>query len=234
MIEIKRLVESSFTDWPGRISAVIYVGGCNLKCPWCYAVDLVETPDKIKTIPWSKVRNYLERAKTFVDGVVITGGEPTMHEDLPDLCRKIRSAGYQIRIEINGTCPEMIEQLINSKLVDFIALDVKNQLDIEKYSRAIGLEADEFLKKIRRTISILRLSDIPYEFRTTVVPNIHTLEDVRNITRHLGMSKSYIIQPYLPRETVNPRCSNMKPFDNLTIGSFVRMAQKIIPNTTKR
>lgn len=234
MVEIKRLVESSFTEWPGKISAVIYLPGCNLECPWCYSIDLIKNPYKLKTIPWSTVRNYLERAKTFVDGVVITGGEPTIHADLPELCRKIRAAGYSIKLDTNGTNPDMIEQLIKDKLVDFITLDIKQQMDIDKYSRAIGLEADEFLKKIRKTINILRLSDIPHEFRTTVVPNIHTLEDVRNITRFLGMCKSYVIQPYISKETLNPKCSYMKEFDDLTINSFVRMAQKIIPNARKR
>lgn len=232
-MEIKGLVESSFTDWKGKISAVIYLGGCNLRCPWCHTTDLVESPEKITTIPWSTVRNFLERSKTYVDAVVISGGEPTIHEDLPELCRKIKSAGFPIKLDTNGTNPEMIERLIKEKLVDYITMDIKHQLDTEKYSRAIGLESDEFLKKIRKTLNILRLSDLPHEFKTTVVPNIHALEDVRNITRALGMCKTYVIQPYLPRETLNPKCSNMKPFDELTINSFVVMAQKLIPGTRK-
>ncbi len=234
MLEIKGLVESSFTDWPGKISAVIYLPGCNLCCPWCYSVDLINNPDKLKTIPWSTIRNYLERSKTFIDGVIISGGEPTMHEDLPELCRKIRSTGLSIKLDTNGTNPDMVEQLINSKLIDYVSLDIKHQLDAEKYSRAIGLESNEFLKKIKRTISVLKLSNISYEFKTTVVPNIHSLEDIRNITRYLGMCKNYIIQPYLSRETLNPKCSYMKEFDNLIIMSFVRIAQKIIPNARRK
>lgn len=232
-MEIKSLVESSFIDWKGKISTVIYLGGCNLRCPWCYSTDLVDTPEKIKTIPWSKVRNYLERSKTYVDGVVISGGEPTINEDLPELCRKIRAAGFSIKLDTNGTNPEMIEELIKERLIDYIAMDVKHQLDNEKYSRAIGLESNEFMSKIKKTISILKISDFPHEFKTTVVPNIHSLDDVKNIARHLGICKNYIIQPYLSKPTLHPKCSSMKPFDDLTLNGFVKTAQKLIPGTRK-
>lgn len=234
MVDIKGFLKSSFVDWEGKISAVIFLPGCNLRCPWCYNIDLIENPEKIETIPWAIVRNYLERSKTFIDGVVISGGEPTIHADLPELCRKIRAAGFSIKIDTNGTNPEMIQSLIDEKLIDFVAVDVKHQLDPEKYSRAIGLLADEFLKKVKKTISILMTAGVPYEFRTTVVPNIHSIDDIRNISRYLGVCKAYIIQPYKSAETLNPKCSNMKEFDNLELMSFVRIAQKVIPHARKR
>ncbi len=234
MVDIKGFVDSSFIEWEGKITTVLYLPGCNLRCPWCYTIDLVENPDKIPTIPWSKIRDHLINSKTWVDGVVITGGEPTIHKDLPELFAKIKAIGYRIKLDTNGTNPSMLQQLIDEKLVDFISLDIKNQPDPEKYSRAIGLEATEFLKDIKRSISILLTAGVPYEFRTTVVPNIHEIKDVQNITRHTGVCKGYVIQPYKSAETINPKCSNMKPFDKFKLGSFLRTAQRIIPHARVR
>lgn len=234
MLEIKQLIESSFTDWEGKVSAVLYIGGCNLRCPYCFVPDLVENPDQLPTIPWAVVRNHLEKGKTWIDGVVISGGEPTIHEELPELCRKIQAAGFQIKLDTNGTNPEMVKELIDGKLVDYISLDVKHQIDSPLYSRAVGIESDALLKSVKRTISILLTAGVPYEFRTTIVPVLHSLEDVRNITRYLGVCKRYILQPYKSAETINPKCSNMREFDKMTLMGFLRMAQKVIPHAKLR
>lgn len=233
-MNIKGFLKSSFVDWEGKISAVIFLPGCNLRCPWCYNINLVENPEKIQTITWAVIRNYLEQAKDWIDGIVITGGEPTVHIDLPVLCRKIKSAGFAIKLDTNGTNPEMIERLINKKMIDYVALDVKAPLDPQKYARVSGVSNEEIVKKVKKTISILMTAGVPYEFRTTVIPELHTLEDIKSIARYVGVCKNYIIQPYMRADTLSIRYSKLEPFSELQLMSFVRAAQKEAPNARKR
>jgi pyruvate formate lyase activating enzyme len=124
-MEIKGFIDVSLSDWDGRVSSVIFLPGCNFRCPFCYNTKLVLQPEAMPTITILQVEDYLEGNRKWIDGVVVTGGEPTLHKDLPDLCEKLKKMRLHVKVDTNGTSPEVIRKLVDKKLVDYVALDVK-------------------------------------------------------------------------------------------------------------
>ena len=177
-MEIKGFVDISLVDWDEKVSSTIFLANCNMRCPFCYNTALVVYPEKLRTIPFEEIEEYLERNREWIDGVVITGGEPTIHSDLPNLCEKIKNLGFLVKIDTNGTNPALIQELIIRKLVDYVAMDVKAPFEQDKYHAALGVNTPNLLNKILETINILQDSQIDYEFRTTVVPTIHKEKDI--------------------------------------------------------
>jgi pyruvate formate lyase activating enzyme len=169
-------------DFPGRLAAIIFTQGCNFRCQFCYNPLLVMPIGDVKliyqkdhsVIPLSDLFGFLESRRGKLDGVVISGGEPTLQADLPDFIKQIRALGYAIKLDSNGTNPEMLEQVIKEGLVDYLAMDIKAPFG--KYEQVVGVKVNE--DNIRRSIEILKTSGVPYEFRTTLVPGLHTLEDI--------------------------------------------------------
>lgn len=234
-MEIKGFVGVSLSDWDGKVSSVIFLPHCNLRCPFCYNKSLVLHPEKMPTIPFVHVENYLEANQEWIDGVVITGGEPTLHQDLPLLCKKIKKAGFDVKVDTNGTNPKVIRTLIEERLVDSAAMDVKAPLNQKKYSAACGLNATPFLERINQTIKILLTDAIKYEFRTTVVPTLHQPEDVEGICQAIKGCKKYALQNFKSEvETINTKYQNLKPFSKRQMGNFLRIAKRAVPNTIFR
>lgn len=188
-------IENSLLDWPGKIATVVFLSGCNFRCPWCHNKDLAL--GKLKNqIPISKV---LETSrKGWIDGFVITGGEPTIYKDLFNLCYEIRKSGFGVKLDTNGSQPNVVQKLIDEKLVDFIAMDIKASLRTEKYSKVCGV-SDLDIKVIERTIDIILNSQIECLFRTTVVPGLVDDEDIKEISDRVS-GKNYILQKFVPRE----------------------------------
>ncbi len=234
-MEIKGFINLSLVDWDGKVSSVVFLAGCNLRCPFCYNVNLVLHPEKLPTIPFEQIENRLQKRRGWVEGVVITGGEPTIHSDLPNLCQKIKKLGFLVKVDTNGTNPIMIKELINSKLVDYVAVDVKAPLTKEKYSRACGLNAENLLEKIEKTIELLLEDEVGYEFRTTVVPGLHGKQDIEDICQRIRGCRKYVIQNYKGEvDTVNPKFKNSNPFLEGEMEAFLTTAKKTIPNTMLR
>jgi pyruvate formate lyase activating enzyme len=143
--EIKGVVDLSLVDWDGKLSSVIFLPRCNFRCPFCHNYALVLHPEKEKTIPLKRVEDNLWKQRHWLDGVCVTGGEPTLHGDLPEFCSELKDIGLLVKIDTNGTNPTMIERLTEKGLVDYVAVDVKAPLTVEKYSKAIGVDAKNFL-----------------------------------------------------------------------------------------
>lgn len=191
--------KTSLIEHPGKVSSVVFTIGCNLRCPFCYVPQLV-LPEKIKAvkeISEDYIFSYLERNKGLVDAVVLTGGEPTLQTDLVDFVRKLKSNGLLVGIETNGTNPSLLSDLIRDKLVDYVAMDVKTVLNFEKYNIVVGgvLTVDLF-EKIERSIDLLLSSDIPYEFRTTLVKELHERDDVLEICKRLKGARAYYLRNF--------------------------------------
>jgi pyruvate formate lyase activating enzyme len=234
-MEIKGFVGVSLSDWDGKVSSVIFLPHCNLRCPFCYNKNLVLDPEKMPTIPLAQVENYLEANQEWIDGVVITGGEPTLHGDLLLLCEKIKKRGFDVKVDTNGTNPKVICRLIERQLVDSVAMDVKAPLDKGKYSAVCGLNATPFLKRINETIKILLTDAVEYEFRTTVVPTLHRLEDVEGICQVIKGCKKYALQNFKSEvEMINPAYQSLKPFSKKQMGNFLRTAKRAVPNAIFR
>ena len=234
-MEIKGFIDISLVDWDEKVSSTIFLANCNMRCPFCYNVPLVLHPEKLRTIPFEEITEYLGRNTKWVDGVVITGGEPTIHENLPNLCERIKKLGFQVKIDTNGTNPTLTQELISKELVDYIAMDIKAPLEQNKYYLVVGVDTPDLLNKIVETISILQNSQIDYEFRTTVVPTIHREEDIEEICQKIKNCKKYVIQNYKTDvETINQNFRNLKPFSQEELKAFLRTARKTIPSTTLR
>ena len=234
-LEIKGFVDLSLVDWEGKVSAVVFLPNCNFRCPNCYNVQLVLHPEKMQTIPFEEILQYLKNSQGWIDAVAITGGEPTLHEDLPELCRKIKDLGFKVKLDTNGTNPDMIEMLIKQGLVDYIALDVKAPVTVEKYAKATGVNAEDFLGRVEKTIEILLKGEVGYEFRTTLVPTIHEPKDIAQLCQRIKGCKKYLLQNFKTNvEIINPELKTQKPFTQEQMQLFRVAASKIIPNTFLR
>ncbi|MFQ6094899.1 MAG: anaerobic ribonucleoside-triphosphate reductase activating protein [Candidatus Bathyarchaeia archaeon] len=234
-VEIKGFIDLSMVDWDGKVSAVIFLPRCNFRCPFCYNVALVLTPDELPTIPFEKIGSYLQRHKDGIEGVVITGGEPTIHRNLPDLCRRLKNLGIKVKLDTNGSNPSMVRELMKKHLIDYIALDVKAPLTVEDYSRAIGVDGEVFLKMIEETMSILMESDVDYEFRTTVIPTIHTEEDIRSICKAISGCRRYVLQNFKEGvKMIDPSFEKLKPFSKEEMERFLCAARRYVKNTKIR
>ena len=236
-MEIKGFIDVSFVDWDSKISAVIFLPNCNFRCPFCHNFNLVSNPEKIEAIPFEQVEKLLNRHKNWIEGVCITGGEPTLHEDLSQLCSKIKKMGFQVKLDTNGTNPVLLKELMKRHLIDYVAMDIKAPLTVKKYSKACGVNAEKLLENVKESIEALLGSNIDYELRTTVIPTIHDLEDIEQICRSLEGCKKYVLQKFdvsLGKETLNPEFMKLKPFTDEDMEKFLAGAQKLIPNTKLR
>ena len=237
MSEIKGVIDISLADWDGKVSSVLFLPYCNFRCPFCQNSALVLHPEKEETILFERVENYLKKQRNWLDGVCITGGEPTLHGDLPDLCSKLKEMGFLVKIDTNGTNPMMVKELIENGLVDYIALDIKAPLTVEKYSKAIGVNAEKLLGRVKETARMLMESKMDYEFRTTVVPTLHEKKDIEEICRGIKGCKKYVLQKFdvsLGKTTLDPEFSKLKPFTNEEMNMFLAVAEKFLSNVKLR
>ena len=236
-MEIKGFIDLSFVDWDGKLSCVIFLPNCNFRCPFCHNTTLVLHPERGETIPFERVEDYLKKQRGWIDGVCITGGEPTLHRDLADLCSKLKEMGFLVKVDTNGTNPMMVKELMDRGLIDYIAMDIKAPLTVEKYSRAAGINAEKLLGKVKETVRILLESKMDYEFRTTVVPTLHEEEDIKEICDGIKGCKKYVLQKFdvsLGKTTIDPDFSKLKPFTDDEMKTFLTIAQELLPNVKLR
>jgi len=192
-MQINGFNKLTLLDFPKHLAATIFVGGCNLRCPFCHNASLVLDPTTQPIIPVEEVLKVLTKRIGILEGVCITGGEPTLYSDLPELIRQIKSLGLAVKIDTNGTNPEMIKSLVDHHLIDYVAMDIKNSK--EKYGLTSGI-ADINLDAINESITYLLTEPVDYEFRTTIVKEYHTAEDMRSIGGWITGAKSYFLQSY--------------------------------------
>ena len=205
---IKGLQKLSLIEYPGKISAIVFLGNCNFRCHFCYNTDLVKNYDKLPDIPEKKILDFLSTRKGLVDGLAITGGEPTLHKDLPVFIKKVKDLGFLVMLETNGSNPKMLKELIDKKLVDYIAMDIKAPL--EKYDDVTGVKVNK--KNIQESIDIIRNSGIDYEFRTTVIPKHFKKEDALAIGKWLKGSKRFYIQQFRSDKTLDESYKKMEAY----------------------
>jgi pyruvate formate lyase activating enzyme len=220
---IRGIIDTSFLDWDGKIVMVLYTARCNFRCPFCHNWELLEDPDRYPEKSWRSVSANLRKHRDFLDGVCITGGEPLLEPDIMGWLRKIKKLGLLAKLDTNGTCPEILERLFEEKLLDYVAMDVKGPLD-KRYYKAAGVKAD--LEKIESSIDIIKSSGINYEFRTTVVPGIHTKKDILEIAKALRKPKKYVLQQFAPFHAWDEKLRDVKPYDNEVIEDMAEACSK--------
>ncbi len=231
--------KTSLIEYPGKVVAVLWLGGCNFRCPWCYNKELVLNPENLPLIKEEEILDFLLTRKNLLDGVMITGGEATINKDLLEFIKKVKALptqiletnfnaqnfevsnnlingktwageGFLVGIETNGYNPEILEKMIKEKLLNFVAMDIKAPLKAGIYAKLAGKKVD--LCKIKRSIEIIKNSGLDYEFRTTVVP-ILTKNDILEIARELQGVKKYVLQQFSSKNAVlGEDCQKMKPY----------------------
>ena len=208
MIPIKGLEKTSLIDYPGRVAAVVFVGGCNFRCPFCHNRGLVLAPEKIESIPEEDVLDFLKEREKWLDGVVVSGGEPAIHKDLPGFLEKLKGIGYAVKLDTNGTNPAMLKEVMERGLVDFVAMDIKGP--VGKYEKSSGVKADT--RKIQESIKLIIDSGIEHEFRSTVLPALHTKEDVEEMAKMVKGGSRFCLQQFRPKNTLDSSFEKERPF----------------------
>ena len=225
------MIETSLIDWEGKIVSTLYLPSCNFRCPYCYNCDLILHPENFPDISQRKIDNFLIERKDFIDGICMSGGEPTLYPDLPAYFKEIKKKGFLIKLDTNGTNPKLLKNLLDFSLVDYIALDIKSSLDFDNYSIAAGIKDKIVLEKVKDSIELIMNSKVDYEFRTTVVPLLHSDETIMEIARYISGAKKYVLQNFSPLEkTLDPSFQKIKPYPGEKIKELSEKAKKYVPN----
>src|SRR6056297_343553 len=225
MLKIKGLEKSSLIDYPNELACTVFIGGCNFRCPFCYSSELV-IPEKLEKQPEIDKKeffDFLKKREGLLTGVVICGGEPTIHSDLKDFIKEIKEKGYKVKLDTNGSNPKMIQKLIEKDLVDYIAMDVKAPK--EKYNKVAGVEVD--INKIEKSINLLKKSGIDHEFRTTLVPSLLDKEDIIKIGKWIGEGK-YYIQKFRGEKTLDPEFEKVEGYTPEEIGKIKKAVSPFV------
>lgn len=258
-MKISGLQKLTLLDYPGHIAAIVFLPGCNFRCPFCQNSSLVLTPNEEPEISQEEFLRFLKKRSGILEGICVTGGEPTLHADLPELFRTIHEAGYLAKLDTNGTNPDMLEFLIQEGLIDYAAIDIK--AGRSNYRRVCGLSCcpsadisknlnptetfdmsdvpaptetselipDPLLVKINRSVELLKSSGIDYEFRTTVVNGLHTEQDFEDIADWITGSKAYYLQSFRDCPEVLQQNHSFSEFPKEKMEHFLRIVQKKIP-----
>ncbi len=218
----------SLVDYPGFTAATVFTGACNMRCPFCHNAILVIDAKHQPIVEEQYVLDYLNKRKGIIDGVCITGGEPTLQKDLDAFIKKCKGTGVKIKLDSNGTNPETLKSLISQNLLDYVAMDIKNCK--EKYSITANASID--LTKIQESIDILESSNIDHEFRTTLVKEFHTIEDIEKIAQWLDGTNKYYLQKFEDKGGCLQDGLTEVPLD--LAHKMKQMAQKYIKNVELR
>jgi len=214
---IAGLQKYTLIDYPGKIACVVFLAGCNFRCPWCYSSELV-LPTKIAKQPRiteQEFFDFLKQRQRLLEGVVVCGGEPTINKDLPKFIEKIKSFGFAVKLDTNGSNPQMLKDLARSKLIDYVAMDIKAPIEPEFqiYKKILGEGAT--VHDIEESVEFLKKGLVDFEFRTTCVPGVHKKEDFKKIAEWIGRpGVKYYLQNFVGQKTIDPEFEKIRPFEN--------------------
>ena len=224
---IKGFQKTTLLDFPGKVAATVFTGGCNFRCPFCHNASLV-THIKEDTVEESEVLSYLKKRKNILDGICITGGEPLLHADIELFCGKVRELGLAIKLDTNGSRPQLLKHLVQEGLLDYVAMDIKNSK--ERYAETCGL--DHFPEGVEESIRFLMSCGIPYEFRTTVTKDFHTPDDIASLTQWIQGAERYFLQCFTDSgDLISEGLSAYSPEE---MNELLAIAKRNIPSAALR
>jgi pyruvate formate lyase activating enzyme len=218
------LQKLTLIDYPGHIAATVFTVGCNFRCPFCHNPELVSSIEyQVSSILERDFFDFLESRQGKLEGVCITGGEPTIQPDIVEFIRKIKELGYKVKLDTNGARPDILRLLYAKKLLDFVAMDIKS--DLENYNRTTNSKVD--LERIKLSVDLIRNSGVDYEFRTTAVPGLHKEEDFAKIGKWLEGSKKYVLQKYEDKgKILDPELKKKTKGKKLDLGKIADKMRK--------
>lgn len=218
----------SLLDYPGIICSIIFTQGCPFRCVYCHNPELipVHAPNVNTLLKEEDVLEHLNRRKHIVEGVCITGGEPTVHPDLPEFIKKVKRLGMLVKVDTNGLTPRMVEKLIHEKLVDFFAMDLKHTWG--RYSEVIGIHQKSVIDNCQETFHLIQDSAVPHEFRTTVYSAFHTREDLEEIAGQLREGERYALQQIRYEKTLKKPLTQTNPLDLELVASSIRRRYQLV------
>lgn len=219
--------KTTLLDYPGHVAATVFTGGCNFRCPFCHNSDLILNPTTL--ISEEEIFSFLKKRKNILTGICITGGEPTLQPDLPAFIKKVRSLDFKIKLDTNGYRPDVIFELLNENLLDYIAMDIKS--GYSNYSKVCGIN-NLNMEIIKNSISIIESSGIDYEFRTTVVEEFHSQQDFIEIAQMISSNSPYYIQSF--KDSGNILVSGLSSCNTETLNAYLSIVSKYIPNSSLR
>jgi len=213
------------------ISAIVFLAGCNFRCHYCHASHLVLAAAELERIPLEVILKHLSEKGDWLDGVVISGGEPTLYGRLEELIDRFRDLGLAVRLDTNGTRPDVLESLVDAGRLDCVALDVKAPLD-ERYAQAVAADVD--LTAIRRSIDFLLSGVVDYEFRTTVCSELLGEDDIRDMSRQLVGAKRWVLQPFRPLNCIDPAYRELDPMEDKELAHLAAVARQAVTTVCVR
>ena len=206
----------SFIDYPEKICTVLFLGGCNFRCSYCHNGPIVHADGN--SLSQEKIFRFLKKRRKFLDGVCISGGEPTLYEEIYDLIDRIKKEGFLVKLDTNGTNPKLLKRLLHNRMLDYIAMDVKAPFN--KYNQIVGAEVD--IKVIEESIHMVMNSSVEYEFRTTVGKEILSIEDIRSISELIKGSTRYYLQNFHDRDTVLNGKGQLHPYEKEILVGIIK------------
>ncbi|MEA2065310.1 MAG: anaerobic ribonucleoside-triphosphate reductase activating protein [Patescibacteria group bacterium] len=224
-IVIKGLQKFSLIDYKDKTAAVIFTGGCNFNCVYCHNRELISY-DKKNMISEKEILNFLQTRIKLLDAVSISGGEPTLQKDLLYFIKKIKKMGFLIKLDTNGTNPEMLENLINKNLIDYVAMDIKAPLDLKDYEKIIKVKNKNLIEAVKKSVKILLREKIDYEFRTTVAKDLLSKKDIEKIAREIKGAKKYYLQNFVKTEKIS--YNKLNPMDKNELEELKSAAEEYV------
>lgn len=229
-MKIFGMEKMSLVDYDGYVACTLFTGACNFKCPFCHNAPLVEDYKFLPVIEESEVLDYLKKRQGVIDAVCVSGGEPTLHKGLPLLMEKIKKLGYKIKLDTNGTNPELVKQLNEHGLCDYFAMDIKN--DLENYSKIIGFESFD-TKNIEKTVEYFLSGNADFEFRTTLISQFHKKQNIINIANWIKGANKYFLQKFKFSENCL-NAKNLSPIDNQTVLEYIEILKPLVKKVSTR
>jgi len=226
MIKIAGLQKVTLIDYPGHVAATVFLAGCNFRCGYCHNPELVEIKPKGIYLEEKEVFEYFKKRKKLLDGVCISGGEPLLNQekDLINFLQKIKDLGFLIKLDTNGYNSSLLQKIIEKKLVDYIAMDIKANLG--QYQQVTNAKVD--LENIKKSIELIKQSGLDYEFRTTVLPKFHNLAAIEEIAKLISGAKNYCLQNFRNRKTLDPAYHFERSFRDLELEKMKQIAEKYV------
>jgi pyruvate formate lyase activating enzyme len=228
---IKGFLGTSLIDYPGKVAAVVFMSGCNLRCGFCHNSVLIHDGEHLEDVGFGELIDGLRRRRKLIEGVVVTGGEPTVHPQLTGLLRELKATGLDVKLDTNGLRPTVLEELLRNRLVDYAAVDMK--MAPARY--AAFLEGpQEAPARLAETVELLRLSRIDYEYRTTCVPGLVSDTDIETIARLIHGAPAYYLQQFIPTHVEDQKLAERPAYPREVLERFVTLAQPFVSNVTIR